>query len=79
LSVPRLGPLKNGVDSSVTVDCYPGKTFQGVRHIWLSAQMTQNQVSYTVVVKVDNSDEELLAYMTATSLRFRRTSRLHVK
>jgi len=31
--------------------------------------MTQNRVSYTVVVTVDNSDEELLAYMTA-NVRF---------
>lgn len=59
-------------DQSVqfTVDAFPGKTFDGrVRQVRLNAQMTQNVVTYTVVVTVDNSDEQLLPYMTA-NVRF---------
>jgi HlyD family secretion protein len=55
-----------------TMDAYPGKTFEGrVRQIRLNAQMTQNVVTYTVVVTVDNSDDKLLPYMTA-NVRFTR-------
>ena len=53
-----------------TVDAFPGKTFDGrVRQVRLNAQMTQNVVTYTVVVTVDNSNEKLLPYMTA-NVRF---------
>jgi HlyD family secretion protein len=49
-----------------TVDACPGKVFQGkVEQIRLNATMTQNVVTYTVVVAVSGSPKELLPYMTA--------------
>ena len=51
-----------------TVDAYPGKTFQGkVDQVRLNAQMTQNVVTYTVVVTTDNADRNLLPYLTANT------------
>ena len=59
-----------GQSAQFTIDAFPGKTFDGrVRQIRLNAQMTQNVVTYTVVVTVDNPDEKLLPYMTA-NVRF---------
>ncbi len=53
-----------------TVEAVPGKTFDGrVRQVRLNAQMTQNVVTYTVVISFDNPDEKLLPYMTA-NVRF---------
>jgi HlyD family secretion protein len=53
-----------------TIVAYPSKVFEGrVRQVRLNAQMTQNVVTYTVVVTVNNSDEKLLPYMTA-NVRF---------
>jgi HlyD family secretion protein len=49
-----------------TVDAYPHTTFRGVvTQIRLNANMTQNVVTYTVVVTTDNSSRRLLPYMTA--------------
>jgi HlyD family secretion protein len=49
-----------------TVDAYPHKRFQGVvSQIRLNANMTQNVVTYTVVVTTDNTSGQLLPYMTA--------------
>lgn len=49
-----------------TVDAYPGKVFEGkVRQIRLNATMTQNVVTYTVVVAISSPTEKLLPYMTA--------------
>ena len=53
-----------------TVDAYPNDSFQGkVAQIRLNATLTQNVVTYTVVVAVDNADQKLLPYMTA-NVRF---------
>lgn len=53
-----------------TVDAYPGETFLGkVSQIRMNATMTQNVVTYTVVVTTDNSSGRLLPYLTA-SVRF---------
>jgi HlyD family secretion protein len=61
--IPRIHP---GQQARFTVDGYPGRTFQGtVRQVRLNAAMTQNVVTYTVVVDVDNSDGTLLPYLTA--------------
>ena len=55
---------------SFTVDAYPNETFRGtVVQIRLNAPMTQNVVTYTVVVETDNSDLRLLPYLTA-NLKF---------
>jgi HlyD family secretion protein len=53
-----------------TVDAFPDETFEGeVAQIRLNATMTQNVVTYTVVVNTDNSGGRLLPYLT-TNLRF---------
>src|SRR6202035_4259575 len=45
---------------------FPRVTFRGeVSQIRLNANMTQNVVTYTVVVTTDNSSGRLLPYMTA--------------
>src|SRR5262249_18550986 len=52
-----------------TVDAYPRETFQGVvSQIRLNATMTQNVVTYTVVVDTDNAHGKLLPYLTANVL-----------
>jgi HlyD family secretion protein len=49
-----------------TVSALPHDTFQGkVSQIRLNASMTQNVVTYTVVVAVDNLSGRLLPYLTA--------------
>jgi HlyD family secretion protein len=53
-----------------TVDAFPGETFVGeVAQVRLNAAMTQNVVTYTVVVTVDNPEGRLLPYLT-TNLKF---------
>jgi HlyD family secretion protein len=49
-----------------TVDAYPGETFRGkVIQVRQNAQMTQNVVTYMVIVATENSDGKLLPYLTA--------------
>jgi HlyD family secretion protein len=61
-----IGQIHPGQSVRFTVDAYPRKTFHGVvSQIRLNATMTQNVVTYTVVVNTDNSDGQLLPYMTA--------------
>ena len=49
-----------------TVGAFPDEIFQGnVSQIRLNASMSQNVVTYTVVVAVDNSSGKLLPYLTA--------------
>jgi HlyD family secretion protein len=49
-----------------SVDAFPGEVFSGwVSQIRLNAQMTQNVVTYPVVVTFDNPDERVLPYLTA--------------
>lgn len=63
---------------SFTVDAYPDEVFHGtVFQIRLNATMTQNVVTYTVVVVTDNTDGRLLPYLTA-SLRFEIDHRANV-
>jgi HlyD family secretion protein len=48
------------------VDALPGRVFHGeVYQVRLNATMTQNVVTYTVVVTADNSDLKLKPYLTA--------------
>ncbi len=73
-----IGRIYVGQPVTFTVDAYPGQTFQGkVFQIRLNATMTQNVVTYTVVVDTDNSDGKLLYYMTAT-MEFKLQPRLGV-
>jgi HlyD family secretion protein len=66
-----VGKIKVGQDVRFTVDAYPGKTYkgkvvpQGKLAARLNAAMTQNVVTYTVVVSVDNSDLKFQPYLTA--------------
>jgi HlyD family secretion protein len=61
-----IGRLAVGQPVSFTVDASPDRLSHGqVRQIRLNASMTQNVVTYTVVVDVDNSDSRLYPYLTA--------------
>lgn len=61
-----IGQIHTDQDVTFLVDAFPGRTFKGkVSQIRLNAQMTQNVVTYTVVITVDNSDRTLLPYQTA--------------
>lgn len=61
-----IGQIKAGQPVSFTVDAHAGEVFRGaVSQIRLNATMTQNVVTYTVVVSADNSTGKLLPYMTA--------------
>jgi HlyD family secretion protein len=61
-----IGNIHRGQPVTFTVDAFPGETFHGeVNKVRLNATMTQNVVTYTVVVSTDNSDGRLLPYLTA--------------
>ena len=50
-----IGNIHNGQDVTFTVDARPGRDFQGtVKQIRYNATMTQNVVTYTVVVATTN-------------------------
>jgi HlyD family secretion protein len=64
-----IGAIRPGQPVSFTVDAHPGMSFRGeVAQIRLNANMTQNVVTYTVVVTFDNSNGLLLPYLTANVL-----------
>lgn len=70
-----IGRIKKGQKVTFNVDTFPGEAFAGVvSQIRLNASMTQNVVTYTVVVDADNSQERLLPYLTA-NLKFEVTHR----
>lgn len=61
-----VGQIHPGQRVTFTVDAHPDEQFQGqVVQTRLNATMTQNVVTYTVVVSTDNSDGKLLPYLTA--------------
>jgi HlyD family secretion protein len=61
-----IGNIHHGQDVTFTVDAFPGRVFHGqVGKVRLNASMTQNVVTYTVVVTTDNADGKLLPYLTA--------------
>ncbi len=61
-----IGRIHQGMPVQFAVDAYPNETFHGtVAQIRYNATMTQNVVTYTVVVTADNSDLRLLPYLTA--------------
>lgn len=65
-----IGQIRPGQKVEFTVDAFPGEVFHGeVGQIRLNAAMTQNVVTYTVVVRTDNPDGKLIPYLTA-NLRF---------
>ncbi len=64
-----IGRIQPGVQVHFTVDAYPNETFVGeVQQVRLNATMTQNVVTYTVVVTTENKKLKLLPYMTANLL-----------
>ncbi|WP_406694201.1 efflux RND transporter periplasmic adaptor subunit [Singulisphaera sp. Ch08] len=65
-----IGRIHPGMPATFTVDTYPGELFRGkVSQIRLNASMTQNIVTYTVVVTTDNTGGKLLPYLT-TNVQF---------
>lgn len=61
-----IGSIHPDMPVHFTVDAFPHEVFKGkVAQIRLNATMTQNVVTYTVVVATDNSDLKLLPYLTA--------------
>jgi HlyD family secretion protein len=68
-----IGRTKAGQDATFTVDAYPEKSFAGkVIQVRNSPIVTQNVVTYDVVVQVDNKDLSLKPGMTANvSFRIR--------
>jgi len=65
-----IGRIKLNMPAWFTVDAHDGEIFRGtVTQIRMNAQMTQNVVTYTVVVSTDNSSGKLLPYLTA-NVRF---------
>jgi HlyD family secretion protein len=73
--------VREGQDVTFTVDAYPKDVFTGkVAKIRLNANMTQNVVTYTVVVHTDNPADKdhpsgkLLPYLTA-DVRFQVTDK----
>ena len=61
-----IGHIRVDMPVRFTVDAHAGRVFHGkVTQIRMNATMTQNVVTYTVVVTTDNSDGKLLPYLTA--------------
>jgi HlyD family secretion protein len=70
VSEADIGRIFANMPVQFKIDAHPDETFQGtVTQIRMNAQMTQNVVTYTVVVTTDNSNGKLLPYLTA-SLEF---------
>jgi HlyD family secretion protein len=62
-----LGQVKLGQHVTFTVDAYPNETFAGtVSQIRISPKVTNNVVTYTVIVNAPNPDEKLFPGMTAS-------------
>jgi len=61
-----IGLIKPGLPVQFTVDSLPTEQFYGsVKQVRLNASMSQNVVTYTVVVSVENPAEVLIPYLTA--------------
>ena len=61
-----IGYIKEGQKAVFDVDSYPDTKFEGVvTQLRLSPTTTNNVVTYTVIVRVDNKDQKLLPGMTA--------------
>jgi HlyD family secretion protein len=62
-----ISSIKDGQRVRFTVQSYPGVTFDGVvQQVRLQSKLTDNVVSYTAVVTLNNADSKLLPGMTAT-------------
>lgn len=73
-----IGRIKVDMPVRFTVDAYAGELFLGkVTQIRMNATMTQNVVTYTVIVTTDNTSGRLLPYLTA-NVQFEVDSRSQV-
>ena len=62
-----IGRIHDGQAVEFTVQAYSADTFKGtVRQVRMQSTVSENVVTYTVVVDVDNADGRLLPGMTAT-------------
>jgi HlyD family secretion protein len=62
-----ISSIKDGQSARFTVESFPGRTFDGVvEQVRLQSKLSDNVVSYTVVVTLDNAGSQLLPGMTAT-------------
>lgn len=63
-----IGSIQLGQPVTITVDAFPDEVFHGtVGKVRLNATMTQNVVTYPIVVETDNSSGRLLPYLTANA------------
>lgn len=61
-----VGQIREGIPANFSVDAFTGLNFTGkISQIRLNAQNTQNVVTYTTVIDVQNPEEKLLPGMTA--------------
>ena len=61
-----IGRIQVGQTARFTVDAYPDQEFRGrISQMRLNAQVTQNVVTYPVIVEVPNPEEKLWPKMTA--------------
>ena len=66
VSEADIGKIKVGQTAEYTLDGYPDKTFTGaVTQVRLASTTTNNVVTYTVIVSVDNSDGFAIPGMSA--------------
>lgn len=62
-----IGQVKDGLDVKFTVDAYPGETFNGkVLQTRINPTVTQNVVTYSVIIDANNNEGKLLPGLTAT-------------
>ena len=66
VSEADIGKIKVGQEADYTLDGYPNKTFKGnVTQVRLASTTTNNVVTYTVIVSVDNSGGFAIPGMSA--------------
>jgi HlyD family secretion protein len=62
-----IGKVKEGQKVRFTVEAFPNETFNGVvQQVRVSPTTTNNVVTYTTIVNLDNPEKKLLPGMTAT-------------
>lgn len=62
-----IGQVREGQDVTFKVDAYPGEEFHGtVSQIRMEPQMSNNVVTYVVIITASNPDEKLFPGMTAS-------------
>jgi HlyD family secretion protein len=62
-----IGQVKDGLNVKFTVDAYPGEQFTGtVLQTRINPTVTQNVVTYSVIIDANNNEGKLLPGLTAT-------------